>query len=554
MACSESWGNAVPHDPFILKAQGVVRRFGAFTAVDVENFAIARGAITSLIGPNGAGKSTFFNVLSGFMPPSAGRWTFDSAEISQLGAHRLARLGLIRTFQHTAVAARLSVLENVMLGAKDPSGETFLSAMWPVRWRPAERRLAEHATAVLERFKLAHLRHEPAGVLSGGQRKLLEMARALMAEPKLLMLDEPMAGVNPALRDSLLEHIVDLNRRGTSVLIIEHDMELVRRISHHVVCMAEGRVIAEGQAAQVAADPAVIAAYLGVRRAAAVARVPQPRPPAADQAPILSVQDLVAGYVPGVDVLRGCSLDLHPGEIVGIFGPNGAGKSTLLKSVFGIAHTRGGTILHQGQDITGSPGHQLVARGIGYVPQLENVFAQLTVMENLQTGVFIQPGRWSDGFDYVRGLFPPLDRLLHRRAGDLSGGERQIVALARALMLRPSLLLLDEPSAGLSPMMQEQVFEFIAAIRSQGVAVLIVEQNARRCLEICDRGYVLDQGRNAYTGTGTQLLNDERVESLYLGARPAQDDCEPAESARPHLFSPIHGAKNVTATARPLSH
>lgn len=546
----------MPHDPVILKAQNVVRRFGAFTAVDVEQFAIARGAITSLIGPNGAGKSTFFNVLSGFMRPSAGSWTFDSTEISQLGAHRVARLGLVRTFQHTAVAARLTVLENVMLGAKDPSGETFLSALWPARWRPAERRLAERACEVLERFKLAHLRDEPASVLSGGQRKLLEMARALMAEPKLLLLDEPMAGVNPALRDSLLEHIVDLNRQGTSVLIIEHDMELVRRISHHVVCMAEGRVIAEGPAAQVAADPAVIEAYLGARRggAAAAARpVPQPRP-TEGQAPILAVQDLVAGYLPGVDVLRGCSLELHPGEIVGIFGPNGAGKSTLLKSVFGIARTRAGTIRHESQDITGSPGHRLVARGIGYVPQLENVFAQLTVLENLQTGVFIAPGRWSDGFDYVRGLFPPLERLLHKRAGDLSGGERQIVALARALMLRPSLLLLDEPSAGLSPIMQEQVFEFIAAIRSQGVAVLIVEQNARRCLEICDRGYVLDQGRNAYTGTGSQLLNDERVEHLYLGARPAQDGGEPADGARPHVFSPIHGAMNVTATARPLPH
>jgi branched-chain amino acid transport system ATP-binding protein len=519
----------VSHDRFILEARGVVRRFGAFTAVDVERFAVARGAITSLIGPNGAGKSTFFNVLSGFLRPSAGRWTFDSADISQSSAHRIAALGLVRTFQHTAVAARLSVLENVMLGAKHPRGESFASALWPLRWRPAERRLAERATGVLERFRLAHLRDEPAGVLSGGQRKLLELARALMAEPKLLLLDEPMAGVNPSLRDSLLEHIVELNRQGTSVLIIEHDMELVQRISHHVVCMAEGRIIAEGQAGEVAANPSVVEAYLGARRAGAAPAPAQPRPASPEgQPPILSVHDLVAGYMPGVDVLRGCSLDLHPGEIVGIFGPNGAGKSTLLKSVFGMAKTRGGTIHHQGRDITGSAGHELVARGIGYVPQLENVFAGLTVLENLQTGVFIAPDRWGDGFQYVRQLFPPLESLLRKRAGDLSGGERQIVALARALMLRPSLLLLDEPSAGLSPKMQEQVFEFIAAIRSQGVAVLIVEQNARRCLEICDRGYVLDQGRNAYTGSGAQLLNDERVERLYLGARPARIDPDPA--------------------------
>ncbi|MFO1267521.1 MAG: ATP-binding cassette domain-containing protein [Rubrivivax sp.] len=510
-------------DP-ILAAAGVVRRFGAFTAVDVERFTVARGSITSLIGPNGAGKSTFFNVLSGFMRPSAGRWTFESADISRAPAHRIAELGLVRTFQHTAVSARLSVLDNVMLGAKKPRGESFASALWPARWRPADRRVAARAIEVLERFKLAHLRDQPAGVLSGGQRKLLELARALMAEPKLLLLDEPMAGVNPALRDSLLEHIVALNRQGTSVLIIEHDMELVQRISHHVVCMAEGRTIAEGRASEVAANRAVVEAYLGSRRAVAPRPALPPAAPLAAQPPILAITDLVAGYLPGVDVLRGCSLELRPGEIVGLFGPNGAGKSTLLKAVFGIARVRSGSIVHEGQAITGSPGHRLVARGIGYAPQLENVFAPLTVLENLQTGVFIAPDRWQDGLRYVRDLFPPLEPLLPRRAGDLSGGERQIVALARALMLRPTLLLLDEPSAGLSPKMQDQVFDFIAAIRSRGVAVLIVEQNARRCLEICDRGYVLDQGRNAYTGSGAELLNDERVEHLYLGARAAAGD------------------------------
>jgi ABC-type branched-chain amino acid transport systems, ATPase component len=400
---------------------------------------------------------------------------------------------------------------------------------------------------------LAHLRDAPAGILSGGQRKLLEMARALMAEPKLLLLDEPMAGVNPALRDSLLEHIVGLNRQGTTVLIIEHDMELVQRISHHVVCMAQGRVIAEGSAQAVAADPQVVEAYLGTRRsAAAPAPAPVPQAPAAGTPPVLAVQDLVAGYTPGVDVLRGCSLELHAGEIVGIFGPNGAGKSTLLKAMFGIARRRSGAILHSGQDIAGHAGHRLVARGIGYVPQLENVFAQLTVRENLQTGVFIAPDRWDEGFRYVTGLFPPLEKLLDKRAGDLSGGERQIVALARALMLRPAILLLDEPSAGLSPMMQEQVFEFIAAIRSQGVSVLIVEQNARRCLEICNRGYVLDQGRNAYTGSGFALLNDERVEHLYLGARPGPHPAEgPAGTA---ANAPFPGELNVTATACALPH
>jgi branched-chain amino acid transport system ATP-binding protein len=520
----------VAREPNLLEASGVVRQFGAFTAVNVDRFDMVRGSITSLIGPNGAGKSTFFNVLSGFMPATAGTWSFDGAEISHLPADRIAKRGLVRTFQHTAIAPRLTVLENVMLGAKDTPGESFRAAVWPPAWKRAERRLAEQAMSVLDRFKLTHLHDTQASVLSGGQRKLLELARALMAEPQLLMLDEPMAGVNPSLRDSLLEHIVDVNKRGTSVLIIEHDMELVQRISDHVVCMAEGRIIAEGSAAQVSSNPAVVEAYLGARRSEAQEAPPTGQRSVTRADPVLAVDDMVAGYLPGVDVLRGCSVELRPAEIVGVFGPNGAGKSTLLKAIFGIAQTRRGSVRHNGDAITGIKGHALVARGIGYVPQLENVFAPLTVLENLQMGAFLSPERWEDGLNYVTELFPPLDRLGSKRAGDLSGGERQIVALARALMLRPAVLLLDEPSAGLSPLMQEQVFDFIAAIRVQGVAVLIVEQNARRCLEICDRGYVLDQGLNAYTGTGEELLHDERVEHLYLGVRNASSSPPRAEN------------------------
>jgi branched-chain amino acid transport system ATP-binding protein len=221
--------------------------------------------------------------------------------------------------------------------------------------------------------------------------------------------------------------------------------------------------------------------------------------------------------------------------------------------VFGIAQRRAGSVTHSGEDITALRGHQLVARGIGYVPQLENVFAQLTVKENLQTGVFLAPDRWQEGLRYVTDLFPVLQNLMNKRAGDLSGGERQVVALARALMLKPSILLLDEPSAGLSPIMQEQVFQFIARIRAEGIAVLIVEQNARRCLEICDRGYILDQGKNAYSGTGYALLHDPRVEELYLGVRPDQ-----AGQQQPNLPGAQdlthHGEINVTPVACPIPH
>ncbi|MET9524694.1 ABC transporter ATP-binding protein [Streptomyces coeruleorubidus] len=238
---------------------------------------------------------------------------------------------------------------------------------------------------------------------------------------------------------------------------------------------------------------------------------------AEDQAPVLAADDIVAGYVPGVDVLRGCSVEVRPGEVVGVIGPNGAGKSTLVKAVFGLLRVRGGTVRLRGEDVTGRPAHELVRRGVGYVPQLQNVFPTLTVEENLRMGVYLRPKDQARRVAAVEELFPVLADRRRQKAGAMSGGERQMLAMARALMMEPQLLLLDEPSAGLSPLHQDHVFDRCRMINSAGVAVLMVEQNARRCLQLCDRGYVLDQGRNAYTGTGTALLHDEKVIELYLG-------------------------------------
>ncbi|MFF5842599.1 ABC transporter ATP-binding protein [Streptomyces massasporeus] len=238
---------------------------------------------------------------------------------------------------------------------------------------------------------------------------------------------------------------------------------------------------------------------------------------AEEQAPVLAADDIVAGYVPGVDVLRGCSVEVRPGEVVGVIGPNGAGKSTLVKAVFGLLRVRGGTVRLRGEDVTGRPAHELVRRGVGYVPQLQNVFPTLTVEENLRMGVYLRPKSHARRVTAIEELFPVLADRRRQKAGAMSGGERQMLAMARALMMEPQLLLLDEPSAGLSPLHQDHVFDRCRMINSAGVAVLMVEQNARRCLQLCDRGYVLDQGRNAYTGTGTALLHDEKVIELYLG-------------------------------------
>jgi branched-chain amino acid transport system ATP-binding protein len=232
---------------------------------------------------------------------------------------------------------------------------------------------------------------------------------------------------------------------------------------------------------------------------------------------LLRADELVAGYLPGVNILNGSDLYVNEGELVGIIGPNGAGKSTLLKALFGLVQVRSGTVTLRGQDITGLKANRLVAQGVGFVPQTNNVFPSLTIEENLQMGVFQRPSTFRKRFEFVAGLFPALADRRTQRAGSLSGGERQMVAMGRALMMEPSVLLLDEPSAGLSPALQDEVFIRTRQINRAGVSVIMVEQNARRCLQIVDRGYVLDQGRNAYTGTGKSLANDPKVIELYLG-------------------------------------
>src|SRR5690606_1901220 len=209
--------------------------------------------------------------------------------------------------------------------------------------------------------------------------------------------------------------------------------------------------------------------------------------------------NIVAGYLPGVDILNGCNLDLYEGELVGIIGPNGAGKSTLLKALFGLVTIRSGTVTLAGRDITSADAASLVSQGVGFVPQNNNVFPSLTIEENMQMGIYLKPKKFAERFEFIIDLFPTLGDRRNQRAGSLSGGERQMVAMARALMMEPSVLLLDEPSAGLSPVRQDETFIRTRRINKAGVSVIMVEQNARRCLQICDRGYVLDQGRNAYT-------------------------------------------------------
>ncbi|QIG38513.1 ABC transporter ATP-binding protein [Microbacterium sp. 4R-513] len=232
---------------------------------------------------------------------------------------------------------------------------------------------------------------------------------------------------------------------------------------------------------------------------------------------VVEMNDVVAGYLPGVNILNGANLVARKGELIGIIGPNGAGKSTLLKAIFGLVKVRGGDITVNGESIVGLNADKLVQRGVAFVPQTNNVFPSLSIEENLQMGLYQNPKIYKERLEFVTGIFAELGKRLKQRAGSLSGGERQMVAMSRALMMDPSVVLLDEPSAGLSPVRQDDAFIRVSDINKAGVTTIMVEQNARRCLQICDRGYVLDQGRDAYEGSGRDLLNDPKVIGLYLG-------------------------------------
>jgi neutral amino acid transport system ATP-binding protein len=252
-------------DPILL-ADNVRKNFGGVVAVDVDHVEVQRGSITALIGPNGAGKTTLFNLLTGFDTPDAGEWRFDGRSLAKVVAHKTASMGMVRTFQLTKSLTKMSVIENMKLGATHQVGERWWNGLLPFRWKAQEKLIEQRADQLLQRFKLDHMRNEYAGTLSGGQRKLLEMSRALMTNPRLVMLDEPMAGVNPALKQSLNEHIRGLRDDGMTVLFVEHDMDMVHDVSDWVIVMAEGRIIAEGTPEAIAANPAVIEAYLGAHQ------------------------------------------------------------------------------------------------------------------------------------------------------------------------------------------------------------------------------------------------------------------------------------------------
>ncbi|HEY8678612.1 MAG TPA: ATP-binding cassette domain-containing protein [Candidatus Dormibacteraeota bacterium] len=526
----------------LLQLSEVRRHFGGVHAVDDVSMEIERGTIAGLIGPNGAGKTTLVNLVTGYVPFQSGRIQLGSPTgVTELGRRppdAIARLGVARTFQTLRLYRNLTALENVLVGMHARRPHDTLQQLVPLPvFRHDARKRTEQARHLLDRVGLAPDRYAErrSGTLAYGDQRRLEIARALALEPQLLILDEPAAGMNPVEKDRVRDLIQQLNGEGLTILLIDHDMRLVMGVCHRIAVLNFGRKIADGPPTAVSADPQVITAYLGSRAEETAAHVPgsdatgvavpaaQPASvePASIEpaAALLEVRNLEVSYG-AIKAVRGVSFQIAAGEIVALIGANGAGKTTILNTLSGLLRPQAGVARFDQLDLATTPPNVIVRRGLVQVPEGREILARLTVRENLALGTWVRTDRQAAErqIDELMTRFSILGQRQHLPAGQLSGGEQQILAIARGLLARPTLLLLDEPSLGLAPQMVDAVFDVIQQIHGDGVTILLVEQNALRALEVADRAYVVETGRILLSGTGADLRRNPDVQRAYLGA------------------------------------
>ena len=479
-----------------LSVEGLTIAFGGVRAATGVSFSAQPGAVTSLIGPNGAGKTTVLNMLGGFYRPDAGRVTLGERPVAGIPAYRIARAGIARTYQTSQLFGSLSVLENLVIASPERSGSEAA------------------AEALLAFVGYRGDLHARAADLPHVDRRLVEIARALATRPAVLLLDEPAAGLSKEDKGALARLMRRIADAGVAVLLVEHDMSIVMGISDHVVVLDAGTPIAAGTPQVVQQDPAVRSAYLGAERARGAPRAGRTGAPGGA---FLTVERLEAGYG-AAPVLKGIDLHVQEREMVAVLGANGAGKSTLMRALAGLHRPVGGRVSLAGAALARLPAHRIVARGMVLVPEGRQVFPELSVLDNLRLGGYLRRTLPAQEIEAMLVRFPRLRERLHQRAGLLSGGEQQMLAIARGLMARPRVLLLDEPSLGLAPTVINDLFTALDRLRDEQVTILLVDQMAGLALALADRAYVIEGGRIAGEGSASELAADGALEKAYLGA------------------------------------
>jgi branched-chain amino acid transport system ATP-binding protein len=552
----------------LLTVKDLGKSFGGVKAVDGISFELEAGELLALIGPNGAGKSTTFNMVNGQLQADRGSIQFAGQDLVGLAPREIWRLGVGRTFQIAETFSSLTVIENVQMALLSHAGQVFSFV------KAARKHERAHALELLEQVGMASQADRPCSALAYSDVKRVELAIALANRPRLLLMDEPTAGMAPKERNALMALTKKLViEQQIAVLFTEHSMDVVFAHADRMIVLARGRLIAQGKADDIRKDAKVQEVYFGsgatfeAKATVSVARAKgqmseesnielfntqMPEEPnkslfntqvvdtekevlevrivanihkdlssPAQTERLLSVQSLKAWYG-AAQILYDVNFQVKRGEVVALMGRNGAGKSTTMKALMGLLEKRTGGVQFMGRDISKDAAHRIAASGLGYVPEDRRIFTDLTVLENLEVGR--QKGRlWPDGsaaptwtVRQLFTLFPNLGEMPRRPGGQMSGGEQQMLTVARSLMGNPYLVLLDEPSEGVAPVIVEQMVQMILALKKQGVSILLSEQNLHFARLVCDRAYVLEKGQIRFSGTMAELDANEHVRQTYL--------------------------------------